>query len=1579
MAKQNQEGISPVSFNKGMVKDNADLFHPDGSWSHARNAVNSSFQGDVGVLSNEPSNRFCAQAPYDIIGTIHIVDDEWAIFSTDGNNNEIGHFKEGTCTYTKVINAPCLAFDKNHLITGAARENFDCTWQIYWDDGKNPSRTLNINNPPYITTTTIVDDCAVNTPTNEVNCEALRLAPLFKVPCIRVTRGDNVGTLYNGSYQAAIAYSINGQKVTDYIALSNIASLFDHDASNGSLQIDIEGLETESFEEYQLVIISNTKTLQSDAKILGYYSTHQNNVYVDHIGTSLVTVELKSIPVMNAVYEKSDAMFPTGDYLIRSGVYERFNFNYQPQANKIKAKWVAVEYPSDYYRTGHNRGYMRDEQYAFFIRWIYNTGERSMAYHIPGRAATPNDIGTVAGNDVIYGSKNRRWQNYNTATQTSAQISTLEDGGRIIAKGEMGYWQSTERYPDNKPERWGELCGKPIRHHKFPDDGLIPRHNAGGSKIIVLAVEFSGITAPVDLDGNIISSVVGYEILRASRLGNKTIIGKGLINNMGSYQLPGEKGDDEDVIYFQNYPFNDLREDSYLSTNFVRGGTLLNNQFVKKFDTYKDNKKYFTFHSPELGFNRTFLSGTELKIYGEAYGNAKGTFIEPKDHPKHVILRNMAAIISLFLGLGNLSKQLKGKGTYNIPSYIDVNAEVSILVATLNGTKRVPLGIPVNTPVGGTVIKTLRELVESVGGIAFNPASELLLEPSDYYNLPGSLRFKEAIPMILYGLAEGVDSYLNKIYDLLPYRQHALQHVAHGYYNQFKKAFAGNTRRKISEANYITPSIHQFETSIKINNLFRSRTVAIKLNQDVQHPTIIDESRYSVRDERAWKDPFKSWIKPISSHYAAMKIDFENQYGQIDSNILLPVSCNYNIPSGIQVGQKFSSPVMFGGDIYINRYTEKNTMPFFNNWMTTQPDGTVYDYSKYSNIPYPIYWMRTERWSANDFVQGIGQNVQNFVQQMFRGELASSREDIPQAQTLPSNMHNLDMARVSLGLFTFGVKYGYIYLFNSGVRDFFVESEFNIAHRDHEDRPETRHYDFKEYTSLDDLFDINIITDGNYYKYDLTLSVSNFPTNKYTHSIVQPRYYNPESSADCEVHHPSKVIYSLPNTSVTAIKDPWKVFLTNNANIFNSRVANIKIGPDGMFLILFENDAPVRFLAQDTLQLDLGTKVSIGDAEIFERAPQALVASEGGYEYGTCQSNFGATSTPAGVFWISSKQGKIFHYANGLNEISRTGMKWWLSRYMPFRILEDFPDFSLTDNAVNGVGTSVVYDSTEEIVYFSKKDYKLKEAFKNQLVHVRDNVFALANNQLVTMTLQDTGYFEDASWTISYDLKTGSWVSFHDWHPNLMIPSQSHFFSIKGDKLWLHNDTCQSFCNYYGIDYPFEVEILSNTGVTVTTLRSMEYQVEAYQYKNNCTDSHHVLDFNFDRAVIHNSEQVSGMLKLNITPKNDSAAIITYPRVNSADIDILYSKEENKYRFNQFWDITTDRGEFTATRRHIWNTAANGYVRVLNPINLDYNKNPHQHKKFRHYHNHILLRRNVSGNNHILLNLASVKVQYSAR
>ena len=215
------------------------------------------------------------------------------------------------------------------------------------------------------------------------------------------------------------------------------------------------------------------------------------------------------------------------------------------------------------------------------------------------------------------------------------------------------------------------------------------------------------------------------------------------------------------------------------------------------------------------------------------------------------------------------------------------------------------------------------------------------------------------------------------------------------------------------------------------------------------------------------------------------------------------------------------------------------------------------------------------------------------------------------------------------------------------------------------------------------------------------------------------------------------------------------------------------------------------------------------------------------------------------------------------------------------------------------------------------------------------------------------------------------------------MPGKNTFMTVNpNDKkgIWIHNERCDLYANYYGIDYPFEVEFTVNTGGTVNTLRSVEYIMEVYKYAANCYDRFHVLDFNFDEAIIYNTEQVSGLLRLNLKPKQDPTAILGYPIVNLPNIDIIFSKEENKYRFNQFWDITADRGEYNpAAQRPIWDTAPNGYAAVLNPFNLDYAKPPMQRKKFRHYKISIRLRRNVSGDRKMLVMLADIKNLYSPR
>jgi hypothetical protein len=416
-------------------------------------------------------------------------------------------------------------------------------------------------------------------------------------------------------------------------------------------------------------------------------------------------------------------------------------------------------------------------------------------------------------------------------------------------------------------------------------------------------------------------------------------------------------------------------------------------------------------------------------------------------------------------------------------------------------------------------------------------------------------------------------------------------------------------------------------------------------------------------------------------------------------------------------------------------------------------------------------------------------------------------------------------------------------------------------------------------------------------------------------------------------------------------------------------------------MIFFKNDSPVMFQGTETLETDLGTKITIGDGALFSQPVQSVVNSDESYEYGSCQDKFSIINTPMGVYWMSQNQGKIMGMVGGLNEISSAGMRWWFGKFLPFRLLQDFPDFQLTDNPVAGVGCQSIYDNDFQLLYFCKKDYELKKdlpADINITYSGVGNVFSL--NGRTKIFLGDPRYFNDVSWTASYDPKAQIWISFHDWHPNLSFPSKLNFITTDGNRLWRHNDTSQSYCNFYGLNYPFQVEYVLDSGQQVDTLRNIEYLLESYVYDIDGIDRFHVLDYNFDELVVYNSEQVSGQLNLNLAPKNDPFARLNYPRVNVTDIDIIFEKVEQKFRVNQFWDITADRGEYNANvQRPIWLTEWDGYRKELNPANLNYNKSVFERKKFRHYYTNVLFTKRVSGNTKMLMKIANNKDLNSPR
>lgn len=1580
---QNTNNVTTNIFNKGMLKDLDVAFNPEGVWTHARNAVNNTIFGQTGVIGNEPANKLCTTAPYTIIGLIPIYGTEWAVFSTNNISSEVGVFDDSDCSYRKVVNDNCLNFSTDHLITGAARYGFDCTYSVYFSDGYNPDRVLNIDNPPYITKKKKVSaDCYVDEKTDKLDCEALRLAPLFKTPCVSIEKSVTGGNLVNGSYQVAIAYTINNIRVTDYVGLSNVQSLFEHAGLGGGLEVTIDSIDDQIFDEFELVLIA-TVFQATAARSIGFYSTKTNKISISNFPESLPVVPLSDIQLMTPAYEKSDAMFDVNGYLMRSGIYTKFDINYQPQANKIVSKWVETKVNADYYKKGGNAvSYMRDEVYSFFIRWIYNTGEKTASYHIPGRASVGSDRRVIGGADALEslaGGVTRKWQAYDTSDITSTTSYNLPEVGGVVTKeGTMSYWESTEHYPDNRPDIWGDLCGKTIRHHKFPDNCTSHINTDDGLNINLLGVKFENISHPLDNNGKPITSIVGYEILRGSREGNKTIIAKGLLNNMGEYTIDPENKDARKGLY-QNYPFNDLRIDPFLSLEEVKGGC--EGKGYKPMGTFKDN--IFSFHSPETQFRDPYLSPFELKIHGEVSGSVDASFSPVYQHPEHKMLRDIVLFNAAIIGTGVGLIALKGKTTISTESTRTFRAGQTITAVNSGGSLTVTSGLG---RIGSGTVESKEK-----SAIAENWAQALVGLASGTY-------------MFTYFFGQGMEQTIRIMNSLITFQQYAYQYNGHGFYKNYACPVQSNIRRRVQDAQYINPYLQDFGLDYRINNLFRNRIVAVRIDTDLDRPKTTDDSRVTIGNLGLWKNPKTPFDRTTSAYYASLKVSMPAQYGQLASIIQIPVSSCVNTTQPDK-DIKYTSPVLFGGDVYINRYTEKNSFFLFNDWLFNQPDGARFDYMKYVNIPYPRYWIDSNDYNVSKLIQpfaaaggaalttnillkelfpkkedgtgGISSTLSTLISAVTgAGSLAAIASTSWKDKVLPNDYRHLDRMKSDCkSRVAFGIEDAYFYLFVNGVRDFFVESEVNLAQRDWGEQLSQQIYDPYRNTDLTSLFRSDIIKSGNYYKYDYSLSVSRLITTNTTWGSILPSSFDPKVAETCYSYYNNRVIYSLPQANELK-KDNWRVYLANNYNDFDGIVTSVKQVNQSGCMILMKNHAPQMFPGVDQLQTQNGIKVTIGDSGLFTGNIQNLTNAETIYEQASCQSRLASINTAAGLFWVSQNQGKVYHFGNGMREISSNGLKWWFSKYLPSVLLKDFPKFELYDNPVAGVGVMLTFDNTNEILYLTKKDYQVKDEYKGKLVYYKGAKFLLGRRKI---QLGDPTYFNDASLTVSYDVKNQMWVSFHDWHPNLVVPSRSHFMTIVDGGIWRHNDRCDKFCNFYGEDYPFEVEYVASTGQEIATLKSVEYQLECYKYANQCRDANHVLDYNFDHAVVYNTEQVSGVLKLIDKQKNDPLALLDYPFVQQSQITIMCSKEENKYRFNQFWDVTRNRGEFTPNYQTIWETAPNGYEKTLNPLYVDYDKSPLQRKKFRHYMTRVLLKRLVSDDIKMLFRISNNKLTKSFR
>ena len=247
-----------------------------GKLTYALNASVENFDSDSVNYQNEPGNELCLNFPtnFHLIGTHFIAEKNKHVFfltNPETGDSQIGYMDNNDCIYRVLVSAPCLNFNIHHPILKAVHKITNCTTEVYWTDGLNPRRYIDLNNVPY----KLAPNADVCNPiyTTELDCNQLNVQPNFSIPSLDVTDVTNGGDLTAGTYQFAIQYcDAAGNPYTSYYSITNPTPIADVQVTTldynyqvgKSIVVSINNLDTTGqFQYFNLAVIKTVNGISS--------------------------------------------------------------------------------------------------------------------------------------------------------------------------------------------------------------------------------------------------------------------------------------------------------------------------------------------------------------------------------------------------------------------------------------------------------------------------------------------------------------------------------------------------------------------------------------------------------------------------------------------------------------------------------------------------------------------------------------------------------------------------------------------------------------------------------------------------------------------------------------------------------------------------------------------------------------------------------------------------------------------------------------------------------------------------------------------------------------------------------------------------------------------------------------------------------------------------------------------------------------------------------------------------------------------------------------------------------------------
>lgn len=1558
------------TFHKGLHLDSAPENQPDGTYRFALNSVLESQEGNYFAISNEQSNFDCVTFPNDFvpIGSIYMNDDERVVFLVKRSlvpfvnppSSAIGIVRG--CFFEQLIVDPNLNFQINRPIKGVFRIRNGCERNIYFVDGYNNDRAINLDRLD------IYKDEDGNWITSEFNL--LRREPDIDISFIGVN--EQGGRTKVGTFQLAVRYLDeynNALPPSQLVGPFNVINaqygpgtqmfavdgglLSDNPVSSKSFRFRFDNV---NFELPFLEIIAlETSNGTTSAYVVDRIPTQGQStieyIYSGTDGSYAYPIEINESVEQGVKETTSIAITQADNRLIRANTSEPV-IDWTPfieATNNTEVKWyIKSSELADSKRPDAPKSFMGDETYALGLRWIIDDYIESPVFHIPGRKAI-DDAGLVT---VGNGNTHSRPQLVGSTlwdkqelTVSAQNVNPATLGANVVSWEDVQFYKNTVNgiapIQSQKIERWKVFNTAILQN--FTVNGK--NYGFEGGAGILAYTESECERYPVILKCGATGNVANDYLYPVETQGNKFIGQKvrhhkmpdrTLVPAQGSILGPLEQGSllNINLLVMPPVPVEYAGSESRFKLQVVavprdkNNSTVIDAGVIALAPFTAARKTESTYDSSPTDVNTATYNdyrGFHIGSSGDPGATANGY---------GAVTTNYNALMTNIENPTNSRRPSSWYYTHFIsPSFTHLSEDFKYSHYKLERMLWGP---------------TIMELTKFSATQPANPGADefpefvasLLLThssvPGATIPTPGTLKLPERT---VFGL--------KKIDNFPLWTNRNIMYGAQIGYNESLLVSRVASRSVYSD---MLPNATTSSSLPKGLTMFGGT-----LDQKHQKGFIA----VCPIDQRI-VDPINSWTETTGPTDDETWLFTNNNEGKAVN--LLNVFATFDDYDGIKncvATQGIEGPDRYGWHAYYGTIKNGNRCAY--QGLDTLQYRPVSKIVEFNTIQGNV--------TALEATEG-----DCFISRFDYVNTINNKEHVRRAGTFWQN------PVIKTGSNVLPQKA----MISNDIK-FIVESPLNINLASSDPENSLLYFPFSNYA-----LGISMLRHYGRYHNGPSPTSRGFQEIAYLYNkdfsklnnenvyISLPHTFN--FCSDCINKNVNRIYYS-ERSNTEELADFYRVFLTNNYKDLAGETGQIVDITEYNNSILIDTEES-RFLQRygsQQLQTD-ESNISIGTGDFFGLDADRVAYSDIGF-FGN-QSRFANIKSEYGIFTVDSRGGRVFLNSQLSPEpISAIGMNSWFRDNLPLNFKSQIEfliqnnnlnvnfnlfDYDTPQNVLFPIGFIAALDTKFNRIILTKHDWALtdnNEAINgvnqfingnlsyNNTIPFKGGRWKLGSETVIPSERPDL--FENKSWTMSYSLKDKCWVSWHNYLPSFMYGNKLELFSyqqgapnVQGnytDILFKHNKF-NHFQTFYNKEFPHIIEaVIPSRSYSPVIYDHLQFNTTATQWN---PDTKEYLDkryVTFDKGLFYNDHQCSGLLNL-VTKKKSEFFTRQFRNISGeAIIDV----NEKVYSVNGFKDMVVNRDVPMFSRR--WEDIQSGYYidKVLNTSSINLQKNWYEREVFR--------------------------------